>query len=485
MDAAGFFSLGYKSLETEEAPFYHSLNGSLSFAEGAVTIGNARFTLGNTTPTVATTSADTETTGELDLSQPYRISFCVKAAQGAGNFQILINNNTTGSANSIHGGSSRIYNAAANSMSVGQRVVINASLGSATSFVAVRAESTAQVTIDDLWIGYQADTSTEPAAETCVAPAPSAPAAPQVTAGDTELSVSWSAVSGATSYELVYNTVDSSEGATAYANNPIVGTSASITGLTNDTTYYVFVRAVNSGGSSAYSPSSSVMPVAAGGEEEPEEPVNVWSGAAYELFGTSTSIPQGSISLNTASAVTIAAKGGSVNTSNRKFYFAHQSVTGDFVFTARLASVTVANGGAFTVANNNQFRYGILAAENVDVVASYPALGRFAEMGFYTLSTTPTYQASRAYKLDVGASTTQSRSNGSWSVGQYMRIARTGNSMSLYTSADGASYSLVNTSSLANANGNPIADTWQLGFFSASGADELELVFDNVSITQN
>ena len=224
------------------------------------------------------------------------------------------------------------------------------------------------------------------------------------------------------------------------------------------------------GSSSSSSSSSSAAPA--------------WTAAALDLFGTSTSLPEGVVNSQSASALTLTSKGGSVNTSNRKFFFAHQSVTGDFVFTARLASVAVANAGAFTVANNNQFRYGLLVTESIAPAASYPALGRFAELGFYTLSTTPTYQASRAFKLDMGGATTQSRSNGTWAVGDYLRITRTGNSFQLATSSDGVNYTVANTSAFADANNNPIASEVKLGFFSASGADELVLAFDNISISQ-
>ncbi|AQT61275.1 fibronectin type III domain-containing protein [Cellvibrio sp. PSBB023] len=270
VDATGFSSTAYKALQTKESPFYYSNSGTPNFANGQMIFGSARLSLGNTTAATPTTAADTVTTGEFDLSKPYRISFCVKAAQGAGTFQVLIDNNTTGATNSIHMGSSRIYSVAANSISTGQRVAINSTIGGATSFIALRAESTAQVTIDDLWVGYQADTSTEPAAETCAEPTPAAPNAPVVTAGDQQLSVSWSAVSGATSYEVIYNTVDSIDGATAFENNPVTGTNAVITGLTNNTPYFVFVRAVNANGNSEYSVSASGTPVAA--SEEPEEP---------------------------------------------------------------------------------------------------------------------------------------------------------------------------------------------------------------------
>lgn len=268
VDAAGFFSVAYKALATEETAFYHGFSGTPTFTDGEITIGNAGFSLANTTPAVPTTSTDTTTTGELDLSQPYRISFCVKAVQGAGNFQVYVDNNTADQGSSTHGNASRLYSIAVNNMTVGHRVGINSAKGTATSFISLSTESAAQVTIDDLWIGYQDDTSTEPAAETCVAPTPVAPNAPVVTAGDEKLSLAWSAVNGATSYEVLYNTVDSVDGATAFENNPVAAASAVITGLTNDTAYFVFVRAVNASGSSEYSVSASGTPVVADGESE-------------------------------------------------------------------------------------------------------------------------------------------------------------------------------------------------------------------------
>jgi pectate lyase len=168
VDAAGFFSVAYKALATEETAFYHGFSGTPTFTDGEITIGNAGFSLANTTPAVPTTSTDTTTTGELDLSQPYRISFCVKAAQGAGNFQVYVDNNTADQGSSTHGNASRLYSIAVNNMTVGHRVGINSAKGTATSFISLSTESAAQVTIDDLWIGYQDETSEEPSADTCV-----------------------------------------------------------------------------------------------------------------------------------------------------------------------------------------------------------------------------------------------------------------------------------------------------------------------------
>jgi hypothetical protein len=75
-----------------------------------------------------------------------------------------------------------------------------------------------------------------------MAPTPTSPSAPDLTAGDALINVSWAAVTGATSYELWYNTDNDSSAATQFGGN-ITALSQIITGLTNDTTYYVWVKA--------------------------------------------------------------------------------------------------------------------------------------------------------------------------------------------------------------------------------------------------
>lgn len=88
---------------------------------------------------------------------------------------------------------------------------------------------------------------------------PSTPGTPTVTSGNASLNVSWSAVADASSYEVRYSTTDDSSSATL-ADDDITDTTYQITGLTNGTLYYVWVRAVNSIGSSGFSPSASATP---------------------------------------------------------------------------------------------------------------------------------------------------------------------------------------------------------------------------------
>jgi fibronectin type 3 domain-containing protein len=79
-------------------------------------------------------------------------------------------------------------------------------------------------------------------------------------AGDAQATLSWSAVTGATSYRIYYSTTPGVTSASTSkvldASNPQI-----VTGLENATTYYFAVSAVNGGGESALSSEVSVIPV--------------------------------------------------------------------------------------------------------------------------------------------------------------------------------------------------------------------------------
>jgi len=95
-------------------------------------------------------------------------------------------------------------------------------------------------------------------------PTCSAPAAPTVlsaTAGNAQVSLSWVASSGATSYNVKRSTV--SGGPYTTIATGITTTSYTDTGVTNGTTYYYVVSAVNSCGESVNSNEASATPAAA------------------------------------------------------------------------------------------------------------------------------------------------------------------------------------------------------------------------------
>jgi fibronectin type 3 domain-containing protein len=93
---------------------------------------------------------------------------------------------------------------------------------------------------------------------------PSAPAAPTqlaATAGNAQVALSWTASSGAATYNVYRGTAAGAEGTTAVATG-ITTVTHTDTGLTNGTTYFYKVAAVNTGGASTLSNEASAKPAA-------------------------------------------------------------------------------------------------------------------------------------------------------------------------------------------------------------------------------
>lgn len=158
-DADTFFSPEYKSTDGGATPFYSVTGGGsgLVISEGQLAIDSARFTMGNSTPDTDTTADDTTTTGILDLSREYTISMdiiAVEDSEGDNNFQIYVDNNTSSSSKSIHGGDSKFYSELVNNLVPGQRLTIDGFIGTPTSFLQLRTESGGKVVIDNFVISY-------------------------------------------------------------------------------------------------------------------------------------------------------------------------------------------------------------------------------------------------------------------------------------------------------------------------------------------
>ena len=114
--------------------------------------------------------------------------------------------------------------------------------------------------IDGSWSGKPSDPVT---ATPQPAKAPDAPDMVSVTALDGSLGVSWKASKSATFYEVYYTDVENASAA-SYTRwgEALTGTRTTITGLTNDTTYYIYIIAGNEAGRSGPSRISSGTPKA-------------------------------------------------------------------------------------------------------------------------------------------------------------------------------------------------------------------------------
>jgi len=91
---------------------------------------------------------------------------------------------------------------------------------------------------------------------------PSAPqSAPAITVGYRELTISWQTVEGANAYEVWTSTTNNFTTALKYGND-VSDLSVVITGLTNGTTYFVWIKAKNNAGTSGFGPATSGIPSA-------------------------------------------------------------------------------------------------------------------------------------------------------------------------------------------------------------------------------
>ena len=81
---------------------------------------------------------------------------------------------------------------------------------------------------------------------------PAAPTNVAATSGNTQVTLTWTASSGATSYSIFRGTAAGGESATAIKTGQTASPYIN-TGLTNGTAYYYKIKAVNASGSSGYS----------------------------------------------------------------------------------------------------------------------------------------------------------------------------------------------------------------------------------------
>ncbi|MGJ8693830.1 MAG: pectinesterase family protein [Thalassotalea sp.] len=156
-NAEAFFTNSYRDISGSagtNTPLFYRVTGSVELTSGELTITGARVSIGNTTPSVSTTTGDTSTTGVLDLTNNYQVSFKVVDISGNTDksFQIYVDNNTSGSSNSIHGGASKFYSVALKDHIPGQTYVVDGIVASSSSFITIRSESEATITIDDFKI---------------------------------------------------------------------------------------------------------------------------------------------------------------------------------------------------------------------------------------------------------------------------------------------------------------------------------------------
>src|SRR3989338_5454119 len=226
--------------------------------------------------------------------------------------------------------------------------------------------------------------------------APSAPTGVTATAGNGQVSISWSPVSGATSYNIYWSTAT---GVTKTTGTKLTGATSPYThtGLTNGMTYYHVVTAVNSYGESSESNQVSATPssTATSDTTAPSSPsVSINSGASST---TSTSVTLALSATDTVGVTGYCAKESSTTPSSNDSCWT--SVTSTTSYSATVA-FTLSSG---SVGDNTKTVYVWFrdTAGNMSASAS--------DSITLTISDT-TAPTSPSVSIDSGASSTTSTS---------------------------------------------------------------------------
>lgn len=146
-------------------------------------------------------------------------------------------------------------------------------------------------------------TASSQATATPHAAAPSAPTGLAAVPGNDQVALSWTASSGATSYNLYYGRSSTVTITSATKVGSISGNSYTVPGLTNGVLYYFAATTVNSGGESALSTTTSATPT--NGITVTLQPGTAASGTLQATTTTSLKFSFGASALSQAAIVTI------------------------------------------------------------------------------------------------------------------------------------------------------------------------------------
>ena len=156
-----FWAAEYKSLPGDTSkPLYANLEGDYEIVDGKLKMIGSRFTIG-TDRTTETTKEDTEAGGALNLTKPYRITIKFLGVGGDTNkkFSVMIDNNTTTGAASMHGNPGcRPFNARLSELPEDNTIVIDVVdpvVGTENSFLQLRVEAgEGWIILDSITVEY-------------------------------------------------------------------------------------------------------------------------------------------------------------------------------------------------------------------------------------------------------------------------------------------------------------------------------------------
>jgi titin len=243
---------------------------------------------------------------------------------------------------------------------------------------------------------------------------PSLAAAPATGA----VSLSWSPVAGATSYDLYRSTTTGGEGATPYLTG-LVGMAYTDTNVTAAVPYYYTLTAVNSaGGQSSQSTEATATPTAS------------TSTSALSDADIGSPADPGSASFNSSSGVwTIAGGGSDIWGNSDQFNFASTSISGNATLIAEVTSLTNTNAWAKA---GLMFRDG--SAANAANVAVFATPGNGVSLQWRTTA------GGVSNYTNIGSIPAPTTSAPIW-----LELVRNGNVFTASYSTNGTTYTTVGT----------------------------------------
>ena len=261
------------------------------------------------------------------------------------------------------------------------------------------------------------------------------------TAGNTQAALSWTAASGATSYNVKRATV--SGGPYATIASDVTTTGYTDTGLSNGTAYYYAVSAVYAGGESLNSAEVSATP---GSLPSPWQTRDIGTvaatGSADYSSGTFTEVGSGADIWGRADA----------------FRFVYQVGTGDCEISARV--VTVQNANAWSKA-------GVMIRGTLN-----------ANTRHAMVVVTPGNGVAFQSRTSTGSSSTDTHTTG-LTAPYWVRVVRSGNMFTAYNSTDGSSWTSMGSVMIAMGTNVYIG----LAVTSHNNGTLCTATFDNLEVT--
>jgi len=187
---------------------------------------------------------------------------------------------------------------------------------------------------------------------------PQAPSAPTMSIGNGQLTVTWTAVEGALAYEIWLGTTNTSASAAKNEEDESTSLSRTISGLSNGTMYYIWVKAKNNVGTSGFSPVASGIPMATQGDltlsAANQQIIVTWASvegaSSYQVFySTSTTIPVTPFDTVTGTSKTFIGLNNGTT-----YYFWVKAVNASTTSASPMASgKPIGNMGAVTITSGN------------------------------------------------------------------------------------------------------------------------------------